>query len=310
MVEVGNSPSGEAIGALLDLLAPGSSFIAVHELPGSFSNYTHVVEAQDVDGSVFRLVLRRYAVFGSYDRGEKAAREFRTYELVREHGIPAPQPLCLDRDGELLGIPGIVTSYVPGQLVLSPSDPGRWARALARMLVRIHAVPCSPTGQSFLLDADSEASWFLQADTPPPYTQAHPQGIAVWQTTHDYLPLLQKTGPSLVHIDYWPGNVLWQGNEISAVIDWEEAACGDPAIDVAYCRMNMTIKGQIEAAEEFLRTYERATGERVANLAFWELAAAVRPMFDPQGWQINEPPRSDRFGQFIQNAGERIGTMY
>jgi aminoglycoside phosphotransferase (APT) family kinase protein len=303
-----NPPSREAIAALLDLLAPGSLFVAVEELPGSFSNYTHVVEAQDAFGSTLRLVLRRYAVFGSYDRGEKAAREFKTYELVREHGIPAPQPLYLDRSGEFLGIPGIVTSYVPGGLVLSPSDPGHWARALARMLVQIHAVPCSAAGQRFLLDAGSEAAWFLRTGTPPPYVQDHPQGMAVWQATHDHLPRLQKTRPALVHIDYWPGNVLWDENGISAVVDWEEATCGDPAIDVAYCRMNMAIKGQAQAADEFLRAYERETGQRVANLAFWELAAAVRPMFDPQVWQIAESPRRDRFTQFIRNARERIGT--
>jgi aminoglycoside phosphotransferase (APT) family kinase protein len=303
-----NPPSRQAITALLDRLAPGSSLIAVHEPPGSVSNYTHVLEAQDACGSTFRLVLRRYAIFGSYDRGEKAAREYKTYELVREQGIAAPQPLYLDRDGELLGVPGIVTSYVPGQLVLSPSDPGPWAQALARTLVRIHAVPCSATGQSFLLDADSEAAWFLGSATPPEYVQAHPQGAAVWHVTRAHLPRLQETRPALVHLDYWPGNVLWQEDTISAVVDWEEAACGDPAIDVAYCRMNMALEGQAQAADEFLRTYEGETGRRVANLAFWELAAAVRPMFDPQGWQIAESPHRDRFAQFIQSARERIGT--
>jgi aminoglycoside phosphotransferase (APT) family kinase protein len=282
--------------------------IVVNELPGSFSNYTHVVEAQDVCGSTFRLVLRRYAVFGNYDRGEKAVREYRTYELLREYGIPAPQPLYLDADGEFLGIPGIVTSYVPGQLVLSPSDPGHWARALARTLVQIHAVRCSATEKSFLLDANSEAAWFLRAGTPPQFVQDHPLGMAVWQTTHDHLARLQKTESALVHIDYWPGNVLWDENQISAVVDWEEAAWGDPAIDVAYCRMNMSIKGQAQAADEFLRTYERETRGQVANLAFWELAAAIRPMFDPQGWQIADSPRRDRFMQFVRSARERIDT--
>jgi aminoglycoside phosphotransferase (APT) family kinase protein len=138
--------------------------------------------------------------------------------------------------------------------------------------------------------------------------QVHPQGMAVWQAARDQFPRLQKTGPALVHIDYWPGNVLWDGDRISAVVDWEEAAYGDPAIDVAYCRMSLVIHGLAQAADEFLRTYEGETGGRVDNLAFWELAAAVRPMFDPQSWEIVEPPRSDRFAQFFQNARERLGT--
>jgi aminoglycoside phosphotransferase (APT) family kinase protein len=303
-----NPPSRQAITELLELLAPGSALIAVGELPGSFSNFTHVVQAQDAHGSPLRLVVRRYAVFGSYDRGEKAAREFKTYELVMQHGIPAPQPLYLDIEGRHLGIPGIVTSFVAGEMVLSPPDPGPWARVLASTLARIHAVPCSAEGESFLLDANSEASWFLRAGAPPEYMQKHPLGTAVWQTTRDHFPRLQETPPALVHIDYWPGNVLWDGDGISAVVDWEEASYGDTAIDVAYCRMNMAIKGHAQAAAEFLRAYEEEMGRRVANLAFWELAAAARPMFDPQGWQITESPRRERFARFIENAMERIGA--
>lgn len=70
--------------------------------------------------------------------------------------------------------------------------------------------------------------------------------------------------------------------------------------------LGMAIKGHAQAAEEFLRTYEEETRRQVANLAFWELAAAVRPMFDPLGWQIAESPRRDRFMQFVRSARERI----
>jgi aminoglycoside phosphotransferase (APT) family kinase protein len=70
------------------------------------------------------------------------------------------------------------------------------------------------------------------------------------------------------------------------VIDWEEAAYGDPAVDLAYARMNMILMGLPEAAEEFLRIYELETGRPVKNLGFWELAASVRPMIDPVDWKV------------------------
>lgn len=41
---------------------------------------------------------------------------------------------------------------------------------------------------------------------------------------------------ALVHLDDWRGNVLWDRGQTTAVVDWEEAACGDPVVDVAYCR--------------------------------------------------------------------------
>jgi len=297
-------PSEETVRALLGEIAPGSIVLAIGSLPGSFSNYTHLVEARSANGSVFRIVIRRYAVFGNYDRGEKARREFKTLELLQKNGIPAPRALYLDEKGAMLGTPGIVTSYVPGEQVATPSDPVIWARSLAMMLARIHSVPCHTAAKSFLLDANSEASWFLRPGFVPDYMKAHPDGAAVWQTIHDLWPNIQQAPAGLVHIDYWSGNILWDAGRIVAVVDWEEAAYGDPGIDVAYCRMDMFLSGMSEAADEFLSAYETEMGWRVANLGLWELAAAARPMFNPEGW-ITESPAKERFSQFIADARKR-----
>jgi len=70
----------------------------------------------------------------------------------------------------------------------------------------------------------------------------------------------------LVHTDYWMGNVLWQGDKITGVIDWEMASYGDPAIDVAYCRMDMRMTGLEEASGHFLDAYQAATDRQVENL--------------------------------------------
>jgi aminoglycoside phosphotransferase (APT) family kinase protein len=299
--------SEESARTLLDAIAPGSVVLAIDSLPGSFSNFTHLVEARSADGSAFRVVVRRYAVFGSYDRGEKARREFKTLELVQRYGVPAPRPLYLDERGAILGSPGIVTDYVPGEMILSPADPLNCARALATMLAEIHSIPCDAEAQGFLLDANSEATWFLRSGDVPDYMLAHPDGAKVWQAAHDLLPDVQPVPPTLVHIDYWLGNILWDQGRITAVVDWEEAACGDPGIDVAYCRMDMFLNGMgPQAADEFLNVYEAEMGQRVANLGFWELAAAARPMFSPAGW-ITEPLVQGRFGQFVADARRRAG---
>jgi len=296
-------PSKETVCALLDEIAPGSTLLTIESLPGSYSNSTCVVTARSSEDAVFRLVIRRYAVFGSYDRGEKARREFKTFKLLREHDIPAPEPVYLDDEGAILGTPGIITSYIEGKLIESPSEPIRWARSLATMLAQIHSVPCDATAQSFLLDANSEVAWVARYDVAPDYMQAHPDGVLVWQTVRDLLPHIKPVPPTLVHIDYWPGNVLWHENRISAVIDWEEAAYGDPGIDVAYCRMELYLNGLDQAADEFIRTYEAETGKLVANLGFWELAATARPMFHGK-WATEAGPR---LHQFIADARGRAG---
>jgi aminoglycoside phosphotransferase (APT) family kinase protein len=294
--------------ALLEKIAPGSRLLTVELLPGSFSNHTHLVEARLPDGETLKCVVRRYQIYGDYDRGEKARREFKTFELMNRSGIPSPEPLILDDTGALLGVPGIVTRFVAGELMLTAlPDPLEWARKLAVMLARIHIIQLDDESHCFLLAANSEATWFLNHDSPPAYMQAYPGGEELWHATRERFPRLLPVPPALVHIDYWSGNILWHEGEISAVLDWEEAACGDPVIDVAYARMNMFLMGLPEAADEFLLTYETETGRFPENLGFWELAAAVRPMVDPVVWELDWPPHREALQQFMAGAIKRAG---
>ena len=295
----------EVANALLERIEPGSSLLKIELLPGSFSNHTHLVEARLVNGRIYKLVVRRYKVFGDYDRGEKACREFKTFEMLNKHHVPAPKPLLLDETGDILGSPGIVTQFVEGSLMMEvPSDAMHWARKLAKTLAKIHSIPCGKEEQKFLLKGNEEAAWFLKYDAPPRYMQEYPDGADLWHTLRNLSFNLVADTPSLLHIDYWTGNILWHEDEISAVLDWEEAAYGDPAVDVAYARMNMVLMGAPDAADEFFRVYESEIGCKIKNLGFWELAASVRPMVDPVDWKVTETTglNTNIFLKFIEDA--------
>lgn len=291
--------SEETVRILLDLIAPGSVILSIDALSGA--NVTHRVAARSGQGAVFRIVIHRYVLFGNYDRGEKARREFTTLELLHKHGIPVPQPLYLDATGAILGMPGIVTRYVPGEQIAAPTEALRWVRLRAQTLAQIHSIPCESTLRPVLLDANAEVVWFLKSGVVPDYMTAHPDGEVVWHTVHDLVPHLQPVPASLVHLDYGSGNILWDQGHITAVLDWEEAAYGDPAIDVAYSRMDLVLSGMGQVAEAFLQAYEAEMGRRVANLGVWELAAAARPMFN-QGHRIAESPGRELFRAFIGEA--------
>jgi aminoglycoside phosphotransferase (APT) family kinase protein len=293
--------------ALLEKIAPRSRLLGIDLLPGSFSNHTHVVMARLPDGQELKCVVRRYQIYGDYDRGEKARREFRAFELMNKSGIPSPEPLLLDDTGALLGVPGIVTRFVEGHLQLdAPAEPLTWACKLAVMLARIHSIPVDKTASKFLLNANTEATWFLRGETPPKFMQEYRDGKEVWQTMREAYPHLIPVPDALVHIDYWSGNILWHAGDISAVLDWEEAACGDPTIDVAYARMNMCLMGLPQAAEEFLRVYEAERGCKAENLGLWEMAASARPMVDPLDWELDQSEMKERFDKYLRAALARV----
>jgi aminoglycoside phosphotransferase (APT) family kinase protein len=300
-----NILSLEIAQAMLEVIHPGSRPVGIQLAPGSYSNYTHILTALDPAGDEFHIVVRRYRVFGHYDRGQKARREFAALEYASQNDIPAPQPLYLDATGDLLGIPGIVTRFVPGAQVETPADPIAWARTLAETLAKIHAIQCDPVTRGLLLDANAEATWFIRPERVPDYMSAHPDGERIWQAVRDSFSGLRTSPTTLVHLDYWPGNILWEGDRISAVVDWEEAAFGDPGIDVAYCRMDLFLRGLSKAADVFLSAYQAAIDDDLANLGFWELAAAARPMFSPHGW-VDQSPAKEYFAQFIAGAMQKL----
>jgi hypothetical protein len=68
----------------------------------------------------------------------------------------------------------------------------------------------------------------------------------------------------------------------------------------------MVLSGMGRVVDEFLRAYEAERGQPAANLAFWELAAAARPMFSPESW-ITESPARELFRRFIAGARRRAG---
>lgn len=299
-------PTHKSIQALLDIILPNAKSFTIHQVAGSYSNFTNLVKVEFATKETQSIVVRRYnQANGEID--EKARREFKALELLQKHGIPVPKPLYIDDDGSVLGSPGIVTAFVKGQQIELPTQAFEWGQVAAKtasMLARIHAVPFDKKIKPYLMDDTVEVAWFIKSSTIPEYMRADPDGEIVWHLVNDLLPKRQPTASVFCHTDYWSGNILWHDGEISAVVDWEEAAYGERGMDVAYCRMEYYLEGLEDAADTFLKVYEEKIGKPVKNLGLWELAASARPMTDLSGW-FTRPHMEQRFRRFIANAKQR-----
>lgn len=299
-------PSRAAIQKLLHEIAPDSIDFHIRSLAGSYSNFTHLVEVIFPDQKAEHIVVRRYNPENGHVV-EKARREFHALQLLGRYAIPVPEPILLDEAGDTLELPGIVTKFVEGRQIEPPNSAPEWghkAQETAEMLAKIHSVPFDDSIRPLLMDDNVEVAWFLKSGHVPDWMQADTDGERVWRTIQHLLPARHEVAPVILHTDYWSGNILWQDGHLSAVVDWEEAGYGDPAVDVAYCRMEYYLEGLDDAADEFLHAYEAMNGQTVANLGLWELAASARPMTDPSGW-FTRPHMEDRFRRFIANAHHR-----
>jgi Ser/Thr protein kinase RdoA (MazF antagonist) len=128
--------------------------------------------------------------------------------------------------------------------------------------------------------------------------------------------LLERTGPTaftgepvLLHGDFWPGNLLWQDGELLAILDWEDAAIGDPAADLAGCRLELTWKFGAGAAARFTESYRRLLPVDGWRLALWEIYVASAALHFMAGWGLppeREAAMRSEAKAFVQKAEHRI----
>ncbi len=295
---------------ILEEIAPRHRLTSVANARAAFTNAVHILEATSPRGRTDRFVVKRLT---DEPDPERADAEYDGLRIARRHGIPVPEPVLLDATGELLGTPGVVTTFVEGRQIADPEDPRSWAEDLARLLLRVHDIRPEADERRRIYDGREMGLYFLRGELPKLKS-----GHSLTETLFDIVEELRSdilpAPRALLHMDYWPGNVLWIDDRVSALIDWDATACGDPALDVGYFRMNMYLRGIKEAADLFLQCYEAESGP-VRNLGFWEVACAVRPLPDPQMWipasrEMGDHSATDDraetdFYEFVSNAIRR-----
>ena len=123
-------------------------------------------------------------------------------------------------------------------------------------------------------------------------------------------PPQRGNGGTLLHGDLWSGNMVWRDGRLVAVIDWEDAAVGDPLVDLAVTRLEVLWAHGAAAMWTVTKLYQSQTGINLSDLAIWDLCAALRPIPLISGWGHSpEEHAAHRAGHqaFVTQALERLG---
>jgi aminoglycoside phosphotransferase (APT) family kinase protein len=218
-------------------------------------------------GDATERIVVREAVEAWHD----IEREHRLLAHLEPTPVPAPTPLRFDDSGELLPAPYLLLRHLEGAWTVDPTDRAHFARTLADGLAAIHRVP----PPAFALpEASSRVEWQFKNRAPSPALAAL---AAEW-------PFGQRNDPRLLHGDYWPCNVLWVDGAISGVLDWEDAAVGDPLLDLAICRLDLTLEVGPDVCDAFTARYLEATDVDPTDLPRWDLHAAVHAASSLDEW--------------------------
>ncbi len=260
-------------------LHPDSHLLRAWPLEGGGSALMTALEILLPDGQTRKRVVRR---FQGGDPA-KAGREFRLLRLVHSAGIPVPIPYDLDESGTIFATPYLVIDYVDGRIDFAPANIGDFARQMAAQLAAIHQLDTTTLDLSFL---PRHGRGFGDVT---PSEAACPDAAPIRAALETRWPLPQVNPPALLHGDFWPGNVLWRDGQVAAVIDWEDAAVGDPLADFAITRLDMRLIFGLDAMQAFTEAYQTRMTLDFTHLAYWDLCAALRAAPYLADWAVGYP---------------------
>jgi aminoglycoside phosphotransferase (APT) family kinase protein len=275
------APQRELFEVLAQRIAPGSKLVRIWELAGGVSAQVTAFEIERPDGRTERLIVRRHGARDLRRDPDIAAHEFRLLKLLKSAGVPAPTPRYLDAEAEVFSVPCLVVDYVEGEREGAPTDETEVVGRLGTVLAEIHRVDYREV--SFLRK---------RVDIGAELPARRPDEPSEWRRIRDALdsalPLPRRNRSVLLHGDFWPGNTLWQDGRLVAVIDWEDAAIGDPLADVANARLELLWALGIDAMEAFTRRYAAiATAVDFKDLPYWDLWADLRLAGRTSEWGLD-----------------------
>jgi aminoglycoside phosphotransferase (APT) family kinase protein len=245
-----------------------------------------------------------FPVFPEYDLDLQA----RCMRLVGEAtDVPVPAVPWYEDDPQWLGSPFLVMTRLDGRVPpdVPPYVFGGWVADLTpegreqletntvSVLERLHRVTPETHDLTFLARPQHGASALDQQ-------LGYQRWYYEWAREGVSYPLIERTfawldehrpeeGPTVLNWgDSRIGNMLFDGIDPVAVLDWEMATVGPKEIDVAWgvflhrffddlaARFDMPGMPDLMRRERVVATYERLSGEPVRDLEWFEVFAALR----------------------------------
>jgi len=260
------------------------------------------------DTFAFRLAGDRFVLKIYVDSADQAGTEFDNLGVVSLARVATPEPVLMDGNGEWFQTPAIVMTALPGRPDMHPSDRQRWIDGAAEALASIHGIPPAratdarlPRWQRWWPSTDGMGSDSSRADVL----------LARFREEAGRLPIV------LSHDDFNPGNLLYDGGQLSGVVDWADIVVEPRHAAVSLFRHFLAIHPGNDAPELFLDSYEHAAQTSLNDIPLWDVLyglRGVRPAldhwvlaFDGLGLDITAKEIQDRSRAWVCKAMSLVG---
>jgi len=298
-----NLPDMALLSAVVRRFAPDARIIAASGMDGGASATMTSITLERAGGAQECVILRQVGDANLAADPDAAENEARVLDALSGTGLPVHRALHVDQSRRLLPSPFLVVTCLEGAPDYDPCDRMDAALQMADFLARLHAIDA---GNGDLAAVPRRHG---PLDGPPDRCNGLP---GAFRGARELLEASRsppaRNPEALLHGDFWAGNVLWRDSRLSGVVDWEDAAFGDPLADLAIARVDMSWGLGREAMEAFTARYADRTGFDLCALPYWDLRAALRQAPHAadyaEGWR--EMGRTDITEAAIRAAHTRL----
>ena len=270
------------LAAVLDTALGGGTVVEnLRALTGGASRTTWAFEA--VTSGHRRSLILRIGPPDDVHAGMEL--EARALGAAADAGAPVPHVVVADDSVCALGNPFLICDAIEGETIVRRIQRQLDATGRARLLVQcahaLAAVHRADTNLAGLNGEDQLAEWRGRLDAMGDTTATFEWAFR-WLAANRPAP----SPPRLVHGDYRMGNLIVDGSDLAAVLDWELVHVGEFYEDLAwFCIRAWRFgapadhdAGGLGGVEDFLSSYETASAAKIDRAAFhwWVVLATLR----------------------------------
>jgi aminoglycoside phosphotransferase (APT) family kinase protein len=270
----------------------------VWEMEGGVSASVWGLEIEHANGEVEKLILREGAT--------KAPSMSELHLLLMLHrvGLPVPKGYGCG-SGETFPSNFIIMEFVDGKADFAPDNLPSLLEQMLNTLLKIHAVSLIEHDFSFLPKYRERV--LNRLERPSQSSEEN----RIYEAIKPFFSQEASAREVLLHGDYWAGNLLWNEGKLLAVIDWEDAALGEPLADLANARLELLWAYGVEAMQRFTEGYQANMQDvDFSDLPYWDLFAALRPMNQISTWGLEAEKLAKMQGElawFAEQAFQKLG---
>jgi aminoglycoside phosphotransferase (APT) family kinase protein len=278
----------------------GGALASAERRPGGGRREAWFVDVKRASGEIDELFLRldRTRRAGRGD-GYDTVREAQIYQALHAAGMLVPRVLGVlsprtslgSEDSASLRAPlaapqAVLSERVTGETWFSrirdPKQQLAVAQDFVRWLAKLHSIPARTLHIPALPPLADVAThvrqeldaWEAVYRADPEVTDPLIEFAFAWLRRH--VPDV-KAPPVLVQGDTGPGNFLYEGDRVKAILDWELAHWSDPMDDIAWLSLR-AVQEPFTHFPDRLREYEQLSGNRVhaGRVRYFRVFAELR----------------------------------